>query len=380
MRALIMGASLSNKGSELMLRALVEQMRVRFPSVDLGLSTAIPSYQRASDLQLSRLAVPLPNVGFGARFYPPWWTRNLFPNRSGAWSWRSVELVLDISGFAYSDQWRTSGARNLKRVGEDVKKRGGRIVLLPQAFGPFDARGHADAMRDALSFVDLAFARDSVSLGHLTALGAECDVRLAPDITLSFGAVVRGQGPESGWVAIVPNTRMLDQGARVWGENYINLLRQAISTVQSAGLEAKVLVHEDQGGDRILATSLVQPPITAPIVCEADPVRLKHMLSDACLVIGSRFHALASSLACGVPVLSLGWSHKYRELLASYGVERFDIPRPDGVVEALTELLDPERRQTLRRQIREAGQTLTADSESMWDAVTTVVNRQLEAS
>ncbi len=45
--------------------------------------------------------------------------------------------------------------------------------------------------------------------------------------------------------------------------------------------------------------------------------------SSACLV--SRFHAMIASLSVGVPVGVIGWSHKYKEILSQFGLERYAI-------------------------------------------------------
>ncbi|HMS23220.1 MAG TPA: polysaccharide pyruvyl transferase family protein [Candidatus Saccharibacteria bacterium] len=44
---------------------------------------------------------------------------------------------------------------------------------------------------------------------------------------------------------------------------------------------------------------------------------------SACLV--SRFHAMIASLSVGVPVGVIGWSHKYKEILSQFGLEKYAI-------------------------------------------------------
>jgi colanic acid/amylovoran biosynthesis protein len=59
-------------------------------------------------------------------------------------------------------------------------------------------------------------------------------------------------------------------------------------------------------------------PTPIEIVTETDPLILKRYLGTALFVVGSRFHALVSALSQGVPVLAVGWSHKYEALLSDY--------------------------------------------------------------
>ena len=37
----------------------------------------------------------------------------------------------------------------------------------------------------------------------------------------------------------------------------------------------------------------------------------------------SRFHAMVGTLAIGVPVAVVGWSHKYLEVMKQFGLEEF---------------------------------------------------------
>src|SRR5690606_22797023 len=50
---------------------------------------------------------------------------------------------------------------------------------------------------------------------------------------------------------------------------------------------------------------------------------IKGAIANCDLVIGSRFHALIAALSQGIPAAALGWSHKYAELLQSFGLQRF---------------------------------------------------------
>jgi colanic acid/amylovoran biosynthesis protein len=47
-----------------------------------------------------------------------------------------------------------------------------------------------------------------------------------------------------------------------------------------------------------------------------------HSIINTCnAVITSRFHAMVGALACGKPVMVLGWSHKYLEVMERFGQE-----------------------------------------------------------
>ena len=41
------------------------------------------------------------------------------------------------------------------------------------------------------------------------------------------------------------------------------------------------------------------------------------------MLIGCRYHSLVLALKFGIPVIAISWSHKYRELLKEFNLERF---------------------------------------------------------
>ena len=62
-------------------------------------------------------------------------------------------------------------------------------------------------------------------------------------------------------------------------------------------------------------------------------------------MLTSRFHAMISALALGVPPVVIGWSHKYAEVLAEFGIERFavDFADPHADIPALVRALLDDR-------------------------------------
>jgi polysaccharide pyruvyl transferase WcaK-like protein len=75
----------------------------------------------------------------------------------------------------------------------------------------------------------------------------------------------------------------------------------------------------------------------------ADGVR---SYADVGLIVGacdalvtSRFHAMVAGLSAGVPSLVIGWSHKYREVLADFGLDHLSFSLEDFDAERIEERL-----------------------------------------
>src|SRR5690606_35427582 len=131
-------AGFINKGAELMLYAVMQKVRQRYPE---AIFVVAPSHSQASQpyhkyaplgfypkaflwkkgIQFGRLATLLPAK-----------VREMF----GVILDKEVDVVLDAAGFSYSDQWGVKNCHELASSSAYWRKNGTKIILLPQAFGP----------------------------------------------------------------------------------------------------------------------------------------------------------------------------------------------------------------------------------------------------
>jgi polysaccharide pyruvyl transferase WcaK-like protein len=56
------------------------------------------------------------------------------------------------------------------------------------------------------------------------------------------------------------------------------------------------------------------------------PGELRALIGAAAVLVTSRFHGMISALTERVPVLVIGWSHKYAEVLEQFGLAEFALP------------------------------------------------------
>lgn len=294
----------------------------------------------------------------------------------GMVSEEQCSAVIDASGFAFGDQHGPDPTRGMAENCRRWKQQGKKVVLLPQAFGPFGSPEIREACRAMLDHCDLVFARDETSLAHLTdAAGQRENVRIAPDFTMAVEGRLPEDFPASDEaVFIVPNQRMLDKTDAQTRAGYLPLLARAIDHAATMGLRPVVLLHAPE--DAALAPRLAEFTQgrfdTLQVPC---PVQLKGILGTGRLVIGSRFHALVGALSQGVPVLAIGWSHKYVELL-----RQFDSPEGslavdelDRLPEKMKLLLDSPLREQIIARIHAAGNRLRDQIDAMWAEVDRVV-------
>ena len=175
------GFGVENKGGELMYLAVVDALERAGLSATLAVEPRGDFRARMHYPLLTKFWFTKGGVQFGplGRVVP-----RAMRSRFGIILDSETEAILDASGFAYGDTWGAKKTQErLGRYIRDWKRSGKKIVLLPQAFGPFEEPGAADAMRRVLEHADLVFARDPQSRAYLDALGSYPCLRSAPDFT-----------------------------------------------------------------------------------------------------------------------------------------------------------------------------------------------------
>lgn len=360
------GVGPHNKGAELMFLAMREQVLRMDPGARMAMNPGgSASYRWRSrqglwqvwdDAQSGRLA---------------WLRRRLFHQgyreRFGLIPQDEVEVLLDASGFAYGDAWPVEWIEATAARYERIRRNGTRIILMPQAFGPFTDPRVAAASRRVFETADLVFARDGESRDHLAQLGpGKAAIQQAPDFT----AVLKGKLPED-WqveprqVAVIPNRKMLDFGSAKARQAYVEAMVDAAREAAALGYSPFVLPHEE--GDGGLADEIAAWGGGLPVVTYEDPLHLKGILGRVDFTIGSRFHGLVNSLSQGVPAFGTSWSHKYHHLYRDFGVPEL-LASVDSLPTAIRSLREPAL-DSWRGTLAEQSNKVKAETTRMWERV-----------
>ena len=351
----IRGTNTRNKGAHLMLQAICSRLDGH---VELSAPPPITDYGVRSRLGLRQTLYhpAMPRLSSRIGDAAPGVVRTAY----GLTSDREIGGVLDASGFHYTDQFDAALARREALVGRSWARRGVPKVLMPQAFGPFERADTRRWTREVLDQATLVYVRDGVSEGHVRGLGTATPVVRCPDFTIGLTPAGIGAVSNRPFLAIVPNNKMFTHGGLDRGR-YVGLLAAFSAAGAAHGLTTVVVVHEETDGD--VARELADL-VDAPLFTSADPLVLKAALGQASAAVASRFHAVVGCLSQNVPTLAFGWSHKYRELAADFGVpDRLVTPDGDPGA-ALTALLSDTAGDTRQK---ERLPELTARVELMWE-------------
>ena len=389
----IHGAGFRNKGAELMLRTAIAEIRKRLPEAEFAIDPTVGSYTKRAKLGLRQIVPPRWWMGsrrfrFGLmaqRALSPILTSapfRRFTDMYGGTAISEIDALVDVSGFAFTDQWGTDPIRDFARLSQTYKKNKKPVLMLPQGFGPFDKPESEEAMSDLISVVDQAYARDDISLRHVRSVAPEPQsVKKAPDITLFYPKIIKSirHAENASYSCIIPNVRMLDQGKDEWGDRYEDILRCVGNLLHSSGERVYFLIHDISGKDEAIARRVGSAMKSTPeIVQKEDPIALKNFVAESRLVVTSRYHGAVASFSKAVPSVCLGWAHKYEMLYRDFGCPSHMI-YPDTTIDDIKEklrlLVDSSTNNQARRNIFKALTEMSNDNALMWNEVT---NRLME--
>jgi colanic acid/amylovoran biosynthesis protein len=324
----IRGVQFENKGAQLMLHAVLQQLSDRLPTATVALRPNAGTTYRELCSVAALIKVPLRKqaVDLNPLSYSwPTWLDVALQN-FGVVAEGSVDAVLDASGFAYGDRWGSAALDASTAELLRFKQHGKPYVFLPQAFGPFKTTSAAAReWAAALASSPLVAVRDQQSAASLRALMPSArNIHLYPDITVGLTVTPNNQGQqyqlqrsEEKLALLIPNVRLLEQLTKT---TYLSALTDIAAQLSAAGYRVQVLNH---GGkeDAALCRDLCETTQLAisTIIENQDPRILKAIIGSASLVVSSRFHACIAALSQGVPCYAIAWTHKYRELFESFG-------------------------------------------------------------
>jgi len=292
---------------------------------------------------------------------------------------RDVDVVIDAAGFAYSDQWGERSSRELAHSAARWRKQGTKVILMPQAFGPYTSTRIRKSIRNAVDNIDLVMPRERTSYEYLTDVtGERANIRQYPDFTnLIEGAVPDYFDRNQHGVCLVPNYRMVDKTTGSQSNAYLPFMARCAKHLKDRGANPFILVHEG-ANDRWLAEQISEGAGGLPVLVEDDPLKIKGILGASVATIGSRFHGLVSALSQGVPSLGTGWSHKYQELFRDYGFPQGLVSVDDAdseLAEKIDRLVDERANRELAESLQKESAHLKSRSEAMWGEVFSVTDR-----
>jgi len=368
----VLGIGFPNKGAELMLLAISEWAAQLPVKIRLAVRWDAPFDDRLRHNLWARVWHPLDGRLPYGHFVNRWPER--LASRLGIVRERDVDVFLDASGYAYGDSWGVAKARY--RLGSRIaawRRQGSRVVLLPQAFGPFQEPSLRAEMQRIMTCADKIYARDETSLANLRELAPGClNLSRGYDFTcLVSPKSFQGMESLEGAIGLIPNHKMYSQGAGLTRAGYLDYLIGVAQGVLARRYQVALILHEG-AQDRRLCEEIQQAVEGAvDIVALADPREIKMAIGKCSSLLTSRFHGFASGLFQSVPTLATSWSHKYQELARDFNAPDLVLDELDAkqTVERLETLCGPATSDALRTQLGARSQMIKDRVGQMWAEV-----------
>lgn len=377
MKIILSGVETNNKGAELMLYAILQEIERKFPDATVYLSP----YRIKQGLQYVKTTIDFKTWPFEKLvnklrlrklfkiFHLPY---SLLPH---TYALRDVDYHLDGSGFAYSDQFKITKLRVYyeKKLLGLLSKYGCKNIFLPQAFGPVKMQETKDMLTTISEFASIIMPREKVSYKYLEDSG--CVDMTKVKLYTDFTSLVEGIFPTKyehlrNGICIIPNSQMINKGA-ISMEGYLDLLRDIVSNASLSGKKVYILNHAGWQ-DKNLCNSIKSIiPNDIEMVTDLNALEVKGLIASAYLVITSRFHGLASALNSCVPALSTSWSHKYEELYRDYALDSYVLPLTDKTkaLEEIKKLLDTNENKHIREHLKKEVPLIKEQTRKMWDTI-----------
>lgn len=385
MKIAVIGSALSgNKGAAAMLESAVQQLTARHPEAKFVLLSMYPRSDaeqnaypnlRVLDAAPVRLGVVINSCALLHRLIPP--LRPLIERGvPEIKALASADVLLDQGGITFVDGRGKFLLYNVASILPALFL-GTPVVKCAQAMGPFRSPVNRLAARALLPRMAAIVSRGAVTHEHLTALGltnvtAGADLAFTLEVTEHDAAAARDAVDmtffEGGDVIGVSPSAVLRKSAEAAGEDYVAEVQRMVDHLTGAlGKKVFLVAHSARAGSdkahnndlplcREIFAGVARPDQVLFVDQEISSQALRFLIGQCDLFVASRFHAMVSSLAMGVPTLVIGWSHKYREVLDMFGMAEWalghDAYSDDVFAERIASLLA--QKEQVRSQVARA--------------------------
>lgn len=358
---LLVGASFSNKGAEAMIITTCEGLKKYFP--DSRLILVSPEY-KYDKKKIEKLLLPLEIVNvinqstsknklirifnFGYRVLitlkdiviiklsNKYKKRQFINNKFNA-IYHS-DIIIDISGINFTDYFSNFNTLAHMLYFLYAKILNKPYFCFPQAFGPANKFINKFAIKLCMPMANYIMPRGNISKGFIEELGITKNVKLITDLAFSFDKCddklvydifkkEKIDYKNKKFVGVTINTHLYN-----WSEtDIIQIFAKFLDYItEKYDYEVLLLIHalyasgiDDSDIAEMIYEKSTNKPKIHIIAGDYNASELKGIISKCHILVGSRFHSMIAALSTNVPVLVIGWSHKYKEILDLFEMDRF---------------------------------------------------------
>lgn len=349
-----------NKGAAAMLQSSISQLHDRYgSSLNISLMSVYPEEDRlqnphdfvkvipATPAKVVFLEFPLALLYFIFRWIPG--LKRLFMKNKMLKVYKETDLVIDEAGISFVDS-RGFVMNTYAFITMAIPKlMGAHVVKYSQALGTFDKFINRLYAKMILPKLDLICARGQLSAINLENIEITSNVRVCADgaFTMPDDVKIRDRvasdiekdpffTAEGKGIVAVSISSVVDKKCRKSGVDYrkktvefIDYLNENGYSVLLIANAARINSKKLRNNDLPIGDAIYSSVKNTDKVCwyhrEMDAEEIREYIGRCRFVVASRFHAMIGALQRKIPVLLVGWSHKYREVLEMFGLEDYCI-------------------------------------------------------
>ena len=270
------------------------------------------------------------------------------------------DMLLDIGGITFSDGREKYLPFNILSIWPAMLL-GVPVVKLAQAVGPFKGPLNRFLARIFLFRCAHIFARGEKTAEFLGEFNypsekfdtvADIAFLYRPEYSLSTEnedrvsslikrlEMAKKQGKK---VVLFSPSVLVENESRKRGLDYAGRFLDVVRTLGSEGYHYVFMPNATREGSEKthnndlltlahMKTALEVAPIEDNLPADAEWVdydintaSIRRIISQADVLVTSRYHAMISGLALEIPTIVIGWGHKYKETMAYFGLEEYSL-------------------------------------------------------
>jgi len=363
-----------NKGAAAMLQSSIKQIKERYGErLDILLMSTYPSADRRLIAEMPEkydnirvvntkpekllfIAFPLAILYSFLRFVP--FLGKLFRMNKIIKAYSQADIVIDEAGISFVDS-RGFVMNTYAFVCAAVPMLCGvPVVKYSQALGTFKNGWNKFLAKWILPRIKLICARGQITQDNLAGIGITKNVKLCADgafsmpdseywagqvealcsadafyndrvVALSVSSVVQGKCEKMG----------VDyKGCMIKFADWLNEQGYNVLLIANAAREGS---EKPRNNDLMICTDVYNAVKNKDMIRwyprEMAPEEIRELLGRSRCLVASRFHAMIGALEKCTPVLLIGWSHKYKEVLDMFGLGEYAVDFSALQLDALKE-------------------------------------------
>jgi len=363
--ALMGGSVWGNRGAEAMLMTVIAEIRKVDPEAVFNVYTIYPLKDKSlvqdpkirflSGEPLSVALVHFPFALLGAIFRL---LKLNLPLPKAVRMLRDSDFLLDIGGITFSDGRAMQLLYNIFTIWPAMLL-GVPVVKLSQAMGPFNTSLNQKLATHFLPKCLKVFTRGSMTGSYTNQLIGTNNAEQAADIAFLYEPeyslskeneeqVEELRSKIKAWkqagekvISIVPSSLVLKRSIKQGSDYPGKLLNLFLSTKgepiryvflpNGTRAESEKLMNND-----IIAINAIREKFQQEldqdtfekiewIDYDINTRGVRQIIGSTDGLVASRFHAMVAGLSLCVPTMVIGWSHKYRETLADFGMQSYAV-------------------------------------------------------